>query len=251
MGIENNSQIYNITSENQIATILSHFSSNYIIDTIKDKLNNKFNIYAIENPNIVYSFELNFNQMKALHPADINNINSVRIESYREIIDVLCEYYNLQFNETVEDQDIYSSAFYLYDFLVANFFNYITIFFANYIVKEKNHLYDIINTNIDIKEISYIKKIYKDNKIAVISAHLDYIIDYLKGLDISLYDILGYIYSNEILNLMNIIIAPIGDFFKDHYVSLLNNPSMFPIIMTNIRLYLQKIQGVDFTPPVQ
>lgn len=250
MSIAQNDYIFNIASENQIATILSHFNSDYIMDSIVEKINSR-NMYSMNNPNVVYSYELNFNQLKQLYPTDLEQISSVRLETYQEIIDILCKAHNLKFNTDIT-VDYYSAAFYLYDFLVCNFLNNIIRFYTKCITIYKSSIYDyIISYENSNKDINAVKKIYKDNKIATISANLNIALDYIKGMDITLDNIVRVLYLQDIAEFINNIVAPIGDFYRDIYVASFNDHIMMPEIITGIRLSLQSLYGVEMLPPIQ
>lgn len=248
MSVAQNNHIFNIVSENQIATILGHFNSDYIMSSIVEKINSR-NFYSMNNPNVVYSYELNFNQIKAFYPSNVQEIDAVRLETYQEIIDVLCNSHGLCFNKEIQI-DYYSAAYYLYDFLVSNFLNNIISFFVKYLVMEKTRLYEYIANRGTDRDTGYSRKIYKDNKIATISSNLDIALDYIKGLDIGLTNIFNSLYPAEIANFLNQIVAPVGDFYKDIYVANFNNPLMMPEIITGIRLELQSKYGIEMLPPI-
>lgn len=236
---------YNINTEGEIARILSHFDSEYIFDIIRDNLNQRSNYTAISAPNIVSSFEQNFKLIKDQYQTDIDQIERVRVQTYKEIIDIICKEYNLQFNETDDNLDYYSAAYYLYDFLVANFSNYLVFFFANYIFRERNSIYEAfgladLKKNKDNSTV-YGKKIYKDIKFAMITANVDFIIDNICNYDISLYTILETVYPDKnIINYINYLISPIDDFYRNHYVRILNGDEK-SIYLSNIKIKLHEI----------
>lgn len=248
MSIAQNNHIFNIVSENQIATILGHFNSDYIMNSIIEKINNR-NFYSINNPNVVYSYELNFNQIKYFYPTENENINAVRSQTYQEIIDILCKNHGLSF-DTEAQVDYYSVAYYLYDFLVSNFASHIIGFYVKYLIMEKAKLYEYISSMNTDRDMGYSKKIYKDNKIATISSNLDIALEYIKGLDIPFATLINSLYPPEIANLLNMVIAPVGDFYKDIYVGAFNDPFMMPEIKTGIRLEIQARYGVEMLPPI-
>lgn len=239
-----NSQVYNIQTENEVAIILSRFNSNFIFDVIRDNLAQKFNYSFISAPNVVAAFEQNFKYFQIRYPSDYDNIEVVRISTYKEIINILCNEYNLQFNDN-DGLDYYSLALYLYDFLACNFNNYMVSFFANYIYKEKNSLYEFLNMealkkNKDSSTI-YGKKIYKDPKLAILNANLNSVIASICNFDITFENILSIVYSNKnIVNYLTAHVSPINDFFKSTYCYSFSL-DMQPVILTNIRLEIQKM----------
>lgn len=235
---------YNINTEGEVAKILSHFNSEFIFDVVRDNLAQRFNYSGIAAPNIVSSFEQNFKAIKDNYQTDFEQIESVRLATYKEIIDIICKEYNLTFVDD-DSLDYYSAAYYLYDFLVSNFSSYMAYFFANFIYKERNSIYESLDLNSlkKNKDTStlYAKKIYKDVKLAIITANIDFIIDNVCNYDISLYQILEFIYPDKnVVAYIGSIIVPINDFFKENYVSMINGPSR-PIFLSNIKIEMHKI----------
>lgn len=238
------SSAYNVTTENEIAVILSHFSFDYIYDVIRDSINQRGNFYQMSMPNIVASFEQYFKNLQMTYesPDDRAKIDQTRLETYRQILEILEKAYELEINyENI--QDYYSITFYLYDLLVSGF-NYKMIeFFTNYIIKEKNVLYDVLQLN-DLKKSKdtstiYNKKMYKNAKLAIINANLEYVLTCLCGFDITFNIILNTIYQDKnMIKFIEGLVAPRVDFFKSIYATMLNS-NAGPIILTNIRLAIQ------------
>ena len=48
MGFQSNFQMYNITTENELSVILSHFNTEFVFDIIRDNLSKKFNYNIIQ-----------------------------------------------------------------------------------------------------------------------------------------------------------------------------------------------------------
>lgn len=244
---------YNIYAEGEISYLLSHFNSEYIFDVINDNIEyNRTKFETGSNPNVVASFEENFKYLIKRFPSDKGNIDNVRIETYREIINLLCNRFNPQFNDT-GDIEYYSAAYYLYDFLVANFNNYIVLFYSNFIFNEKNTIYDAMNLDVFKKNKDsstlYGKKMYNDTKLAVINANLELIINNLKTFDFSFDDILSsiYIYDRTIPQFLSGLVAPYDDFYKNIYCTTISNPDQMPIFLTGIRLAIQRNYMIDNT----
>lgn len=245
-----NSSAYNITTENEIAVILSHFNTEFVFDIIKDNISQKFNSYQINIPNVVVSFEQYFKQLQMIYdnPTDRINIENTRIETYKEVLYILGNEFNLEIDfENI--QDYYSTAFYLYDLLVSGFNNHVIEFFTNYIIKEKNGIYDLLNLgelkkNKDTSTI-YNKKIYKNTKLAVINANLEYVVDAMSAFDITFNMILNTVYQDKnMVKMIESVIAPRVDFFKGSYIGIMRS-NIRPILLTNIRLEIQKQSMVD------
>lgn len=238
--------LYNIISVNQLTEVLSHYDTNFVMSVVDNGIASRYNPNAVlSQPNIVAAWEQNFKQMLsefAELPDAKARITSVRDETYREIINRICREFNLNFTID-EDVDLYSAAFYLYDFFVANFNTNLITFFYNYIVRERAEIYDALNLvefrkNKDSSTI-YGKKIYKDIKIAIINANIDRVIQYICGFDIRLSDIFSIVYAQkDLAYFMSTLVGDAGDFFNKFYVEILNS-AIRPILITNIRLAIQ------------
>ena len=126
--------------------------------------------------------------------------------------------------------------------------NYITNFFTSFIVNNKESLCRFLNLEDYRKSkesaATYGKRIYDDPMYGAISANMPTVIRHIATIDISIMNIFQSIYTNpEVLLFLDNAIADCGDFFRDFYCSILEQPEIMPIIITNIRLSLQKIVG--------
>lgn len=239
-----NSNMYNICTENEISVILSHFNPEYMFNIIRDNITQRFRYSQLRMPNIVASFESYFKQLKTVYTDldQIREIEDTRISTYREIISILSNEFQFKFNYD-EIQDYYSAAFYLYSFLVSDFSNNLVMFFSNFILKERNNIYESFKLN-DLKKNKdnstiYNKKIYKNSKVAIINANLDFVIDNVCVFDINIIDILNSIYQDKsIVKFLETAMLPTQDFFKTIYVPVIQS-HLKPMILTDIRLNIQ------------
>lgn len=247
-----NSNVYSISTESEISLILSHFNSEYIFNLIEDNISNKFKYYQTNMPNVVAAYEQYFKQLSMTYTnqGDKERIEKVKLETYSEIINILCNKHNLVFNHE-ENQDLYSAAYYLYDFLICKYTDNLVLFFTNFILKEKNSIYESLNLN-DYKKSKdsstiYNKKIYKNPKIAIITANLEYVISNICVFDIPFNVLLNNIYQDNksMIRFIENIVQPKCDFFKDNYVRSLNT-NLRPILLTDIRLEIQKHSIEEF-----
>lgn len=244
--LNNGNQLYNVVNENQLTSILSHYDTEYVMNVLDNAMSSRFNPNAVlQQPNAVAAWEQNFKQLIAEFENSASSkqkIMQVREDTYKEIILRICNEFKLNF--TIEDDvDWYSAAYYLYDFFVANFNTNLITFFSNYIYKERAGIYESMNLieyrkNKDSSTL-YGKKMYKDIKIAVINANIDYVVSNLCGIDINLLDIFALVYSQrELSAYMSNIVTSQGDFFKDYYAFIMQT-SIKPILLTEIRFAIQ------------
>ena len=245
-----NTQPYQISNEYNITELLAHFDSNYIFDLLNDKLDNIDYTASLPESNIVASFEQNFKLMNENFPGDSQNIRNIRESVYRNIIDILTKRFNLEFNYSDDTIDLYSAAYYLYDFLVCSRNEIMVQFFTAFIINNKESMFSMLNTE-DFRKnkdsaAAYGKRVYDDMKFAVISANITTIINYISTLDIALVNIFQSVYvSPQVVMFLDNAFADKGNFFRDFYCSVLNKPEILPVIITNIRLRLQQIVGTN------
>ena len=238
--INNNTQPYLINSEYNITELLSHFDADYILSVLEDELNSINIASTIIKPNIVTSFEENFKTMREEFPGDEANIVSIREKVYMNIIEILCNKFNLQFNYNDETIDKYTAAYYAYDFLVCNRNNIMINFFTSFIINNKNSI-NVEKKNKD-SSVVYNKNIYTDPKLIAISANMEKVIKYISEIDVRLVDIFSSTYINqETVMFLDNAFADRGNFFKTYYCNI--STEDMPIVITNIRLQLQKIVG--------
>lgn len=242
-----NSNIYQANAERDISVILSRFNTNYIYDCIENALASRNNVQLnTPNPNLVRSLEDTFIMMQAQYPDDKANILECRDETYIEIINYLCSKFNLTFNNN-DNLDAYSTAYYLYDFLVGNYVNYLSKFFAQFIIKEKHTIYKEFNLERFKKtsNINYGKKLFKDNITPTILLQIPYIVDQLMSFDFNLPTIVNIVYDNS--NIANYISSVFYDneYFYNFYRNDVNNQFIRPNIITNIRLLVQNNSVVE------
>lgn len=242
-----NSQTYNVITENELAVVLSHYSSEFVFSIVKNAMDSRFQFVPITAmPNVVSAWEQNFKAIRDQYGSDSNEeVMRVRNETYREIIDTICKEFGLNF--TIDDSiDLYSAAYHLYDLFVCNFMNSMTNFFANFIYKERASIYDSLGLaelkkNKDSSTI-YGKKIYKDIKLAVINANIDRVITEVCNMNMAFHSIIPNIYGNnsELKRYILSIVSATPDFFERAYVAVLNSDIRSDVI-TAIRFKLQDI----------
>ena len=244
---------YNIESEREIYNALAQFSPDFVMDTIKFKIEDRFNNYQVSNPNLPSAWEQYFKQLMNNYPSHQQELEGVRNQTYQDILAIIAQYGN--FNILWDNiNDIYSVAFYAYDFFIANFNNYLVQFFTNFIIREKNGIYESLHLadrkrSKDSSTI-YNKKFECNAKLAIINANLDYVIDNITNFDIGFHVILENIYgNNEITKLLSNVFLPITDFYQDNYVPVITS-NLKPIIITNIRMAIQQTMShsdIDIT----
>ena len=245
--------VYNIESERAISDALAQFSPEFIMDTIKFRIEERFNSYQVSNPNLASAWEQYFKQLENNFPSSVMELQETRNQTFMELLQIIAKEGNFTIL-TENINDLFSTSFYIYDFFIANFSNYLVQFFTNFIIREKNGIYESLNLaerkrSKDSSTI-YNKKFEGNIKLAIINANLDYVIDNMTNFDIGFHTILENIYgNNEITRLIESTFLPITDFYQDNYVPVINS-NLRPIIITNIRMAIQQTMShsdIDIT----
>jgi len=228
-------------------SIISNFSDDMIIDIIYRNSENKFRPYQYYIGNLVSAIESTFKANQEDYPNYYPEIMNRRNEMYYKILESLCSLHKLSLNID-ENTDLYSLAYFLYDFTISRFTINIINFFANYIINEIDSIYqylDINNMKKKDNSSTYSKKLFKNNsKLATIHANLDIVIDNICGFDINLETLI--MTSTNDKNITSLIINNIGEvsnLFKTLFVSCAQDVRYKAIIITLIRMRLQEIEG--------
>ena len=248
---------YARTSEKDLALILARFSDEYIFDSVISNIQNRF-LYSQQGiiPNMPKLFESMFKEIEDVYTTEeyLQTIEQKKQDTYRRLIYLLCNQFNLSFNEEMIDssKDLYSIAYYLYSFLVSDFSANIVTFYLNYISKEKNTIYDMMNLNEDKKNkdtaTAYNKKLYKNLKMAIINANLEKVLHGMQAFDIDFETILSNIYQdkNKVKFISNLI-QPNYDFYKTQIIPIVLFSQNSPRFITEIRWRIHhEFAGVDY-----
>lgn len=249
-----NNTMNDLMTENDIAVLFLHLSDGYIFDIIQNNIEDRVPYYQTNNPNIVYSLHQSFKNLESQYSLDKDAYHKMN-EAYLNIIQILCEKFNISVNINNET-DLYTAAFYMYEFLVSNYYDFMVRFFVRFIMNEKNFIYNSMNLNNVRKNKDsstvYCKKVLSDPKVAIISANLEDVLRNMVAYDISLESIIRTVYAENpiVANyLSGLIVSNTGLFFKEQYGYFLNSDKR-PTIITNIRYAIQQECGVIDNPNI-
>lgn len=239
MSLHTNSD-YEIISDAEISSVISKYSPGMIDMVLNDILKYKINNHMTPLGNMVSSYETNFKIDMQNYPQVGAQMSELRINIYNSIMDKICKAHELSY-QLPSNADIYTSAYFMYQFLVSGFYQGAITFFVNFLTKECDEIYKMFNTkNEDINPThQYAKKRYNGKpSLAFIHTNLNKVIDNMYGFDISLQDIINTVFTGnqtEIASYLCSIFVDNGNFFKNFYypaVSGINRAEA----TTNIRL---------------
>lgn len=243
-----NSGEYNVEAETAAASLLSRFNSQYIFDICNYTLQNRQVSSIIEKPNIVNSFELSFNELKAMYQDDILNINNTRDESYLEIIRSVCNFDDMEFIDQGEITH-FPLACHFYYLMACGYIKCMTHFFTRYIYANRIDLYESLKIgdmkkNKDTSTI-YNRKVYKkDLRLGLIISNIDYVVNAICANDITFEEILKLVFDDpSLVNLISSSIRPKTEFFEIYKNSL--NSVYRAAIVSDIQWSLHSIYSAS------
>lgn len=237
-----------IDTDMAIGTILSNFSSDYITHVMEDSLamETRFRPFGSPAPNFVDVINRNLDLVKVEAPDYIDRIENVRSETFREIILMICNYYNLDFCAPFEDinpVELYGIAQKLYDVFVSNFSDNLINFFVSYIVRNADDIVSYLQKDpntIKHKEVGlYDQKRYIDPKFIIIHANINNVIYNIASYDIDLATLMSYFFDPLTWNRMVMLLQDKGDIFKNYYSIYIKDQRYTAGVLTNVKLRLQ------------
>lgn len=243
-----NNPIQIINSEKAVGIILSKFSSDFILDVIEDNIKMKFRPFNVGPVNYPVVFEQDFKLATMENPSYANEINTVRLKTYKEIIDIICASYNLAVSSEIDDytpDQMFSLATILFDIFVTSFTPKMISFFVNYIINNKDDIYNSIPEADEIRKnketTSYGRKIYSDYKMIVIHAALNSVLTSISAHDIPFNVLVYYLTDRPTADYLISILQDINDIYKYHYAKYINDPITRPDLFTAIKFEMQNI----------
>ena len=234
-----------IDTDAAIGNILSNFDSAYIIHSIENSLSMKFRPFEDPMPNFVDILERQFNLILEGSPDYRDQITLTRSQTYKEVIEIICRYYNLQFNaayETLDPMEQYGIARSMYDIFVARFTNYMIDFFIYYIINNSDSIYQYLIHDDNIKKYKDRDpntRIYIDPKFALIHQNLNTVILNMTSYDVSLEQLLFSFVDAKAATRLNELLTDGGDIYKNHYAIYITDQRYMASVLTVIKLKLQ------------
>ena len=239
-----NSVIASIDTDRAISDILSNFSDDFIDDVLENSLQYKFSPFNIRMPNYPAVLEDNFRSIINNAPGYAEEITEKRQATYTNMINYICNHYNLMMTSDILDEEVYTVCYMMYDIFVANFTEKMIDFFAQYILNHITQLAAAIDEEHRVIRTGYAKKMYNGKtEIAIVYDNLDIVINIISALDISLQELLRYISDEATVMYLSKYLSDCGDIYKCHYASYLLSPATRTDMMTSIKLRFVAISG--------
>lgn len=239
-----NNYVSSIDTDIGIGSILTNFESAWVINTVKESLNMRFRPYEGPMPNFVDILNRQFEVLLANSPDYREQVLQTRDESFREIIDTICGYYNLEFSgyEELQPIELYGIAKTMYDIFVSKFTLYMIDFYVNYVITNIDSIYAYLITDDSIrkpKEKDTMAKSYINNKFMLIHANLNKVILNTASYDIPLQDLLLFFTDQNTASRLSMFIEDKGDIYKNYYAIFLRDERYMAELLTSIKLKLQ------------
>ena len=232
----------------ELAVILSHYESTYIYDIVNSHID--MVLSTVSNlisspPNVIGAWEQNFKAIIDQYGSeDLNKIQEVRLETYREVINIICNRYCLNF--TIDENiDLYSAAYTMYDVFICNLSSNIINFFGKFIYNQKEEIFtsmnlDEVRLNRDNSTV-YSRHTFKDIKLATINANIFKVLEnIIKSMDFTFETFIFDALDNPtISNYITTIVSDNGGFYQNIPLKAINT-NMVDYI-TGIRFKIQEL----------
>ena len=186
----------------------------------------RFRPYEDGMPNMVDILERQFTGILDHSPDFVEQVTSVKEETYKEIIRIILNYYNLQLMITYDDipaLELFGIARTLYDIFISKFTDYMLDFFVSFIVNNVESIYAYLAADENIKKpkelLAYSNQTYVDQKFMLVHANINQVIYNMACYDIPLNMLLSYFCEPAVADRLNSIIADRGDIYKNYYAS--------------------------------
>lgn len=232
------------TNDIQISMLLKYYNSDILISQIDQKIANR-NQFDLISPNLIDSFENNFNELRKKYPEDINNITDVRERLYIDIINKIQANCGIIDIVDLGGVNIYDLTSVLYSFFISDYVNNIIKLFANFIFTQRTALYNDLNLDQfkkdkDSSNVHY-KKVYNDPIIAVIISKFNYILQSISTLDMSFEQLITSGYYELDARAISILkhVITVNDFYKIICYTALNDPNHH--MLSEMKLKLQAL----------
>lgn len=233
-----------IETDRALASILSNFSEDYIQDTVRNSFNYIFRPYNTRMANFPMIINNQFTGILDNYMGtDQESIIEKRNDTFRLIINEICQQYNLAITEEIPDEQLYPLCYVLYQILVSEFTDRIINFYSYYINKNRTQLISAVGIDLDspANKTGYTKKMYTDFSQIIVYENMEQILDIMAGLDIPLENILIELSDINTAKFITSYIADCGDIYKNHIASYLRNHLTKTDMITAIKINFVKI----------
>jgi hypothetical protein len=196
-------------------------------------------------PNFVDILNRQFSTILAASPDYKDKVEFTRDETYKEIINTICNYYNLSFTEdfaNISSTELYGIAHIIYDIFVSRFTDYMINFYISFIINNIDNIYaNLINDDTvkKIRDKDLPVKSYINPKLHLIHANLNKVILDMETLDIPLELLLQLFTDNSTASRLSQLLEDRGDIYKNYYTIYLKDQRYMAEMLTCIKLRLQ------------
>lgn len=206
-----------VISSNEAASIIERFAPDMIRDVVYESIQSRYDSSFLPLPNLPEVLEKNYRMHMDGIPEYSAEIMSSRHNTFLNIIQQVCAHHNLTYLFD-ENDDIYTAAYYIYDFLVSGFVSHLVNYFTMIIYRQKSTICEAISLSEHKKDVSnYSKKIYSnDSELALIHSNLDTALSTVCEFDteLAMYVEFACAPDRTEAKYLNGVLADNGDFFK-------------------------------------
>lgn len=237
----NDTEIYNsIETDKSIYIILSNFSDDFVENAVTDAFRYKFRPFNTRMPNLPFNLNLQLENVKNHYTGDDPAvIESKKLDVFGQILNIVCNHYDLQITNEIPDESLYSLTFQMYSIFVSEFSDRMIRFFTDYILSNKKSLINMIpegRRNISAAA----KKQFSDSPDAlenvIIYQNIKTVLDLVAGLDIPMFNLVSGLSDVNTANFICSYISDVNDLYKNHYAKYITDRLTYSDMASSISL---------------
>lgn len=240
-----NNKFIGIETDRALSDILSNFSEDFITNMINEALQYRFRPYNTRIPNHPFVLEEKFKGIYDNYMgSEKEQIDETRHNTYMNIIEILCQYYNFAITSEIPDEQLYTLTYMMYQIFVSEFTDRMISMFTNYIYENIDSIVNHMTEPQKAIKTNYARKLYGDAKnpnYNIIYDNMMSVFDILIGIDIPFNDLLLRLSDANTAMFISQYIQDGGRLYKDHYAFYLANPLYRIDMLTDIRLRIVSI----------
>ena len=119
--INSNRALAGISTDYEIASILSNFSDDLIENTISESIDYRFRSFGLRMPNYVELLCGNINNVLIHQSWHDDEVNEKKEDMFHVIINTICEKFGMVITTEIPPENLYTFAYILYQLFVSEF----------------------------------------------------------------------------------------------------------------------------------
>lgn len=232
--ITNNKVVAGISTDYEIASILSNFSDFKISDIINGAIEYRFRSLGSRLPNYPDIYTIKLNSVLDHSEGHDDEINEKKEEIQRLIIDIIGSKFGFQVSTEIPSEHLYPLCYLIYQIFVSEFTERMINFYTQYIIDNIDELLRYIKQD-EITKTPYSKKLYNTQDLGIIYDNMIKVMDVVAALDIRLPELITYLSTQETSDFICSYVEEIDDVYKKNFAVYITDPTTIAEVITSVR----------------